>query len=171
MQTIIEQLRNHFQPKPSPYAGVWRFQNVVSRRLLIWAVGNVALGVWLQQRRNKFWRGVGMQSLSWGAINAGIAIIGSGVANWRKSRMENPYAAPIVEKEHRNLFRALWINAILDVFYVLGGLALALTRGKRDRLMRGNGWGVVMQGGFLLLFDAIHAAIMKSDVEEREARQ
>ncbi len=139
---------------------IWQFQASVSRRLLVWAVANIVLGIGLQQRQNKVLRGVGMQAISWGAINALIAIIGDGVARLRRSRMNNPYARDITQKETRNLFRALWINGVLDVFYVIGGVLLALTRGKTSRLMRGSGWGIVIQGGFLFVFDWLHVWLM-----------
>lgn len=146
---------------------IWQFNTIVSRRLLLWAGINIAAGVWLQQQRNKFWRGVAMQSISWGAINAGIAVIGGAVTQSRQQQLTDPHAKEIVEREHRNLYRLLWINAGLDVGYVLGGLILALTRGSKNRLMRGNGWGIVIQGGFLLLFDAVHALIMASKKTQR----
>ncbi|MEO1441207.1 MAG: hypothetical protein AAFV33_12460 [Chloroflexota bacterium] len=69
-------------PFSEPYTArhnIWEFQSIVSRRLLWWAVGNVIVGMWLQQRRSKFLRGMGMQSISWGAINAMIAVGGTGV--------------------------------------------------------------------------------------------
>jgi len=145
---------------------IWQFQKVVSRRLLWWAGLNVGLGLWLQQRRNKFWRGVAMQAISWGAINAGIAVVGKRATTFRLRRQDAPYARETVRKEERNLSRALWINAGLDVLYMIGGVALAFTRGRRDRLMRGNGWGIVVQGGFLFVFDVVHALIMSVDKEE-----
>lgn len=151
------------QRRKAPARRIWQFQATLSRRLLLWAGLNMVLGVWLQQRRNKFWRGVGMQSISWGAINALIAIIGSSVTRARRSTMDNPNKWDVVEKEHRNLRRILWVNTVLDVFYIIGGVVLAFTRGSKDRLMRGNGWGIVVQGTFLMVFDAVHALIMSSD--------
>lgn len=149
--------------RPRRTFDIWRFQNTVSRRLLWWATLNVGGGLWMQQQRNKFWRGVAMQSISWGAINAGIAIVGSWVARLRYNNQATPYHREVTAREERNLRRALWINAGLDVGYVLGGLLLVWTRGTRDRLMRGNGWGIVIQGGFLLIFDVVHALIMSAD--------
>jgi hypothetical protein len=145
---------------------IWQFQTIVSRRLLIWAGLNVGSGLWLQQHRDKFWRGYAMQAISWGAINAAIALVGMGATRYRKSRKPRPYAREVVEKEERNLSRALWINAGLDVFYVIGGILLAQTRGKDNRLMRGNGWGIVVQGMFLCLFDVIHAVLMNEKHRE-----
>jgi len=146
---------------------IWDFQKTVSRRLLWWAGLNVTTGLWLQQRRNKFWRGVAMQAISWGAINAAIAVVGEFFSRRRHAAKPDPHATDIVEKEQRNLLRALWINAVLDVFYMLGGVLLAWTRGSRDRLMRGNGWGIVIQGGFLFIFDIVHALVMSADDEDK----
>jgi hypothetical protein len=39
---------------------------------------------------------------------------------------------------------------------VTGGTALALRRGQSDPYWRGAGLGIVVQGGFLLLFDLWH---------------
>ncbi|MEL6149765.1 MAG: hypothetical protein AAFR56_09065, partial [Chloroflexota bacterium] len=94
-------------PFSEPYTArhnIWEFQSIVSRRLLWWAVGNVIVGMWLQQRRSKFLRGMGMQSISWGAINAMIAVGGSGFSLLRWRSKENPLDEEIVQKEHRNLF-------------------------------------------------------------------
>lgn len=163
---MIETIRRKLKLRQPPARKIWRFQETLSKRLLWWAGLNIILGVWLQQRQNKFWRGVGMQSVSWGAINALIALVGNGVTQARRANIKNPNATEVVRKEHRNLLRILWVNTVLDVFYILGGVVLALTRGSRDRLMRGNGWGIVLQGGFLMVFDAVHAIIMSSDDEE-----
>jgi len=51
----------------------------------------------------------------------------------------------------------LWINTALDVLYVAGGLILALAFGSRGMDWQGHGWGIVVQGAFLFLFDLIHA--------------
>jgi hypothetical protein len=64
----------------------------------------------------------------------------------------------------RALSRVLWINTGLDVGYVAGGVALATTKGRRGanrHFWQGTGWGIVLQGGFLLLFDLIHALLLR----------
>ncbi len=62
-----------------------------------------------------------------------------------------------MEREARNLRRLLWINTGLDVLYVAGGLVLVVTLGAQNPFMAGSGWGVIVQGGFLLIFDLLHA--------------
>ena len=50
------------------------------------------------------------------------------------------------------------MNAGLDVLYITGGLAVAAGRGRHDPAARGHGLAAVVQGVFLLGFDAWHAA-------------
>jgi len=153
---------------PTPHAAtasrnIWQFQNTVSRRLLSWATANIAAGLWLQRRNSDLLSGIGSQSVAWGTINALIAIGGRTASAVRYNGKTDPHAPGITEKEHKNLFRALWINAILDIFYMAGGMALARTRGRSNEQVRGIGWGIVIQGAFLFLFDLIHAARMAGD--------
>jgi len=53
--------------------------------------------------------------------------------------------------------RLLQINAGLDVVYVLVGAALATRRGP---WLRGFGWAIVVQGGFLLVYDLIWVGVL-----------
>ena len=56
-----------------------------------------------------------------------------------------------------DLKTVLLINAGLDVAYMLGGIYL-LTR--PEATWRGSGVAVLIQGGFLLAFDLIHALLI-----------
>jgi hypothetical protein len=150
-------------PEHNGALDIWRFQRVLSTRLLAWAGLNILGGAWLQQQQNKVLRGVGIQAISWGAINALIAVGGTVATNLRLQKIEKPEDRALQRKERQNLTRILWINAGLDVLYMLGGTAWALTRGKQDRLQRGNGWGVVIQGAFLFVFDIVHALILTTE--------
>jgi hypothetical protein len=62
------------------------------------------------------------------------------------------------------LRRFLILNAILDVGYMAGGAGLILARERLDQRPRysapqavGDGAAVIVQGGFLLTSDAVHA--------------
>ncbi len=72
----------------------------------------------------------------WGLVNAAIAYAG--------------WLGP--EPEPSGLGRLLWINAGLDLVYVLVGLVLW----KRESPIL-RGFGLVLQGLFLLAFDLYHA--------------
>lgn len=132
---------------------IWQFQEHVSRRLLIWSGFSILGGLFLLQV-NKFWRGFGTQAITWGAIDAGIAFTGRWMAQRRQTTLPDAIQPERLEKESSNLRRLLWINAGLDVFYVVGGLAWS--RRAKDDFQRGNGWGILVQGAFLLIFDVVH---------------
>jgi carboxylesterase len=62
-----------------------------------------------------------------------------------------------MERESRKLKRTLWINTGLDLLYIAGGIILAATLGGSNPVWGGHGWGIIVQGAFLLFFDLIHA--------------
>lgn len=141
---------------------IWAFNRAVSRRLLVWSGFSIACGLVLvlavrAGSSAPFWRGVGVQAVPWGAVDAGIALVGDWMTQRRRRSLADPMAEDVLAGEARTLRRLLWVNTGLDVLYVVGGVLLALTLGADDPFWRGNGWGIVIQGGFLLLFDLFHA--------------
>lgn len=141
---------------------IWHFQRQLTSRLLRWAVFSVAAGGLMRRNPTKFWRGAGMQFVSWGIINAMIAAAGSVSTENRLAQLDNPGAPEILEKETRNLRRLLWINAGLDVVYVLAGRWWS-RRDKGDGSARGHGFGIIIQGLFLLVFDVLHARLLHEE--------
>lgn len=87
----------------------------------------------------------------WGAIDALIAAAG---AVGRRQDVADP------EARARRLRRILWANALADVAYVAAGAHL-VAHAREDRLIvrmgRGDGWAIVVQGGFLLVLDTAFA--------------
>lgn len=144
---------------------IWQYQNKISRQLLRWGALSVGLGI-VMRFGGKFWKGVGNQFIAWGAIDAAIAVIGQVAARNRVDRMENPGTLDVKRTETENLSRTLWINAGLDVLYILGGW-LWMRRDSGDGSARGNGFGVVLQGLFLLIFDIFHARSLPEVDDER----
>ena len=61
------------------------------------------------------------------------------------------------QKKKNNLAILLWVNTVLDVFYTISGLRLIRSRGASNPFWRGQGVGITVQGGFLFLFDLVHA--------------
>ena len=132
----------------------WSLQQRLSRHLLVWSALSVGGGALLLLFGAPFWRGVGLQGLVWGLINAAIA--GFGLLSLRQKRARPDANAPeVLAKETRDLRRLLLVNAGLDVLYVAGGIVV-LTQFEAD-FPRGNGVGIVVQGAFLLLFDTFYA--------------
>lgn len=85
----------------------------------------------------------------------------------RQRALERPDDPQVTREEARNLHKLLRVNAGLDVLYVAGGAALALTAGTTDAFARGNGVGVVVQGAFLLAFDLVYAQRTGRYLQER----
>ncbi len=138
---------------------IWQFNETVTRRLLAWNAANIAAGLALA-RREGVMRGIAGQAIGWGAINTGIALGGMFFTQRRKQSIPDPYDQAVMAKERRSLLRLLWINAGLDILYMMGGGRLAQTRGKSNRMMRGTGYGIVIQGALLFVFDIVHAILL-----------
>jgi esterase/lipase len=134
---------------------IWDYQEAITRRLLLWAALSIAAGAVMLLSGDAFWRGFGLQAVAWGVIDAAIALFGR--RSSQRRRAASPPNAETQAREARNLRRLLWINAGLDVLYVTGGLLLVYTLGRDNPFAAGNGWGVVLQGAFLFLFDLLHA--------------
>lgn len=137
---------------------IWQYYKAITRRLLVWSIVSVIAGAVLLAF-GALWQGVGLQAIAWGVIDAGIALVGGWVTRRRRAGLADPSASEVLAREARNLRRILLINTGLDVLYVTSGVALALTLGADSPFWRGNGWGVVVQGGFLFFFDLFHALV------------
>ena len=125
------------------------FTTTIAQRLLLWGALSTIGGVLLQFSRKPFWIGVGQQAIGWGLIDALIALL-AGRARSKPLSSET-------------LRRILLINAALDVLYMLGGFIFARTKGAADEKLRGQGWGIVLQGLFLFKFDLIHALLTSNE--------
>lgn len=89
----------------------------------------------------------------WGAANFGAALIGYG--GLQKQRKKNLTAAETLE-EQKKIEKIFFINGVLDVAYIGTGLYLKLAGDSRHSpIMKGYGESVLMQGGFLLIFDGV----------------
>jgi archaellum biogenesis protein FlaJ (TadC family) len=135
---------------------IWQYQFILSRRLAWWGALSFAVGIptFLVE---PVLRGFGIQAMVWGLINAAIAVGGSLLVVRRRKALPDPQAKDAVEKEADKLRRLLWWMIPLDVIYVIVGLVLAFTWGRKDSWWMGTGIGVVAQGLFLLGFDWYHA--------------
>ena len=143
---------------------VWRLEQRIGRQLFGWGIANVAVGTLLLLSDNPFLRGIGLQALAWGTINAGIAAFGQSRLPRKLHRLVRSKGIEAGRIERRALRRILLINAGLDVLYIVAGLlVVALLPGP---FAAGNGWGVVLQGGALLLFDAVHGGYSVAAVSD-----
>lgn len=133
---------------------IWDFQRDMTNRLFSINVVNLWLGKQLA-RYGEFWRGIGAQAIGWAFINIIIAVVGGRQARKKFDELADPNDDDIQIREGRRLQRILAINAPLNLVYMWGGYRLV--RRHKDRVfMRGNGWGIVLQGVILLCFDTFH---------------
>lgn len=107
-------------------------------------------------------------NIYWNLVNLGIAGLGL-----LQSRQENPDSETLSDavRKQESIKRTLAFNAGLDVAYMVGGLYLTNYGNdhpdKSDKF-RGYGKAVMVQGGFLLLFDAVNLLIFKKQGDAKQ---
>lgn len=123
--------------------------------LLGWGLFSIVAGLLAQRNPRAFWKQFGLQALTWGAIDAALALFGLNGANKKEERFAlGELGARDEAKEARGFYRILLINTGLDVLYIAGGAwLLQRFKGRDDR--QGMGVGVMVQGVWLLLFDGL----------------
>ena len=136
---------------------IWAYELALGTRLLGWSVLSISCGLLLLllPGTNQLQHAFAVQALAWGAIDAVIALAGRRTA----ARRPRPPAA-----EAQHLRRLLWLNTALDFVYIAVGLYLAFELGRGNAEWRGHGWGVLVQGTFLLVFDALHALYIPGEM-------
>lgn len=113
----------------------------ISLNLFIWGLCSALNGIILFFFDNSFINAIGFQFIIWGLIDCLIAMFPFVLRKFKKeSHIQN---LPKLKK-------ILGINSVLDLFYVLVGILLFL---GIFNINQGHGIGVVIQGGFLLIFD------------------
>lgn len=129
------------------------YQRKMMYQLLFWAGLSTGVGLAMLTSTRLWVRSFGGMTLAWAVVNAGIAFFA--LRGIRKKSQQSPDEAT-VQKWARQLLTLLWVNALLDGVYILVGLGLALWD-PANRMLVGFGWAIIVQGGFLLLFDGWHA--------------
>lgn len=138
----------------------WSFNAHLTQRLKVWAVSSILFGLILQFT-SRLGRGIGAQFVGWGIVNFLIAWFGSRNSRARQEKLAEPFDPEIQQQEATKLHRLLLVNAVLDIFYILGGFGFVQSRGRRDEFSKGNGLGIMLQGAFLFFFDLYQALMLK----------
>jgi hypothetical protein len=119
-----------------------------------WSVANIVGSGIATDTRNKEMRNFHQMNVMWGGINLAIA----GLAYWGAGRekIDNP-TLESVQKHQRKIEKTYLINLGLDVVYVGSGLLMNKTSDnqKNPEKFKGYGNSIMVQGGFLLLYDAV----------------
>ncbi|HEY0739252.1 MAG TPA: hypothetical protein VGD69_30300 [Herpetosiphonaceae bacterium] len=133
--------------------GFFAWQHAALGWLLAWGVASIVAGAGLATNRRQELRQIGLQSIVWGAIDAGLAL--SGRRGARKNQQRDPASAPRSGSQEAARFqRIVAINAGLDLLYIAGGLRLSQAA-RNDAGRYGTGLGITIQGAFLLLYDSL----------------
>jgi hypothetical protein len=129
------------------------------RQLTAWSLGSLVAGVAALVAGGPFLAALGLQFVIWGAVDLLLALNGARDRRRVDARGETTDVTA-AERDRRRLVRLLRINAALDVVYLAVGAGLILL--GPDRVWAGHGAGVLIQGGFLLVFDAAHAYVLRT---------
>lgn len=130
----------------------YRMKRLAMRGLLAWGLASAALGAAALAAPSRVLRGIGIQALAWGLIDAALALNG-----WRDANRQALHQVPVAQAARRD-WRILALNSVLDAGYIAGGLALIRrSPGRAGRVAAGV--GIVIQGIVLLLLDVFLAGV------------
>jgi hypothetical protein len=136
-----------------PHA-VWAFAGRIGGRLLVWSGASIAAAAAFVAFSHPTSDALAIQFAVWGAIDAAIALLGERDRRRRLTAGEGMDAAATARFRAR-LARVLWLAALSDVGYVAIGIAIFAFVPTPTGV--GHALGVLIQGGFLLVFDVWHA--------------
>lgn len=140
-----------------------RSLRAIGPQLAGWSALSMASGAVLMAMGTPLWHAFGVQSVAWGAIDGAIAWFG--MRDHRRKRRTLGTGNAGWHAEVVKVRRILLLNVWLDVGYVTVGLLIASFGAEGVRL--GHGLGVVVQGAFLLAFDAFHHRRLQAWVTPR----
>ncbi len=164
---------------PSPELRAFSEQRIKHQKTLGLALGgfalaNIAVGAVAAGQTSGETQQFHKMNVYWNLFNLGIA--GAGLLGSRKRSADTETLADAV-RQHENMKQILLVNAGLDVAYVVGGgylreraqteLATNANPDKADQL-RGYGKSIMVQGGFLLVFDLVNYFIFKGRGDKQE---
>jgi len=104
-----------------------------------------------------------LTNATWNVVNLGIALPAFIAAH---KRMDKQYDIPSTFKAQRQQETLYLVNLAADGLYVGTGVFLqefgSRYSTKRDQLLKGVGYALILQGGFLLVFDAVMYMVHRS---------
>lgn len=125
-----------------------------------WAVANIATGLIAMGQTSGEAKYFYQMNAIWNVVNLSIA-----TAGYLGNRKLNPgdYNMQGSIKEQNKIEKIYLVNGALDVAYILGGLYAREygknQSGKEQHRWKGYGTSIILQGGFLLLYDAVNLTI------------
>ncbi len=125
-----------------------------------WSVLNIAGGAALTKNASDEVRNFHQMNVMWGGIN--LAIAGLGYWGAGREKINNPTLADVLKHQNK-IEKTYLLNAGLDVVYIGAGLLMNKTSDNQKNPAKFKGYGnsIMLQGGFLMVYDAINYAIHK----------
>ena len=119
-----------------------------------WSAANMIVSGIATNTSNTEMRYFHQMNVMWGGIN--LAIAGLGYWGAGREKIDNPTLADVLKHQNR-IEKTYLINAGLDVVYIGSGLLMnqLSDNQKNPAKFKGYGNSIMLQGGFLLLYDAI----------------
>lgn len=120
-----------------------------------WAVGNIGFSGVQYFRTSGSTKSFHQMNVMWNCVNLGLAVpgfLGAGPGS-----ADSLSLAESIHEQHA-IEKILLVNAGLDVGYVMTGFFLrerSKTAAKRNDMLKGFGNSLLLQGGFLLIFDSV----------------
>ena len=137
------------------YSQSLRINNTGMFVLGSWALANIGTGAYGWATREGHSKYFNQMNMFWNFVNLSIA----GFALYNNYSLDySMMTADELMKRHMNTEKVLLINAGLDLGYMGAGLLLkhlSANSVKRPDMLKGYGNSLLLQGGFLLAFDAI----------------
>lgn len=134
-------------------------EKTLTTTLVNWSIASVVIGTSIalvgKKLEQKDAVQFGRQTAIWGGVDAVIAGIGL-LSQRRRGTMSETQT----DKQIRKLRGLLVINAVADVAYVAGGIAVLSQSKRKKSLLRmgpGDGLAIVIQGAFLFVLDVSQA--------------
>ena len=126
--------------------------------LTSWAATNIAGGTTAYfLAKDKEWKYFHEMNVLWNTVNMGLGI--AGLLSERKSRKMLDFT-----EAQKKVERIFLFNSGLDLLYIGGGVAMLQTKNaKNPERMRGYGNALILQGSFLLVFDAVEYFLHRSN--------
>ncbi|MCF8276422.1 MAG: hypothetical protein K9J17_06790 [Flavobacteriales bacterium] len=139
-----------------------------------WGVGNIIAGTAgaLTTEKGSMMFSFHLMNASWNVVNLGIALPAYFSA---RKRIGKEYDIPGTFKLQRQQETLYAINMAADVLYVGSGVFLQEFGNRyannqvRDSF-KGMGYSLILQGGFLLIFDAVMLGVHKSHWKKNEQK-
>lgn len=119
-----------------------------------WSVTNfIGSGIGWSQSESVRWKSFHQMNVFWNVVNAGLAVPG-----YIKAMKQTDFQdESVFKKEQLKTERLFLVNSGLDLIYISSGALLMGTAKKKPDTQERNlgfGQGIIVQGGFLLAFDA-----------------